>query len=321
MSASFSNRISLRTAAVTFLILCGAIFVFPQKRNALGWAWQNPLPQGNPLYSIHFNKDKAIGFAVGADSTVLRTEDGGFNWKLQLMPFDVTLSSVFVRDPKRTIIVGARGTMGYEVVDACDGWAVRQRLSMTITNADGQDIEMVSDYTTWESKDGLKFRFHMRQTTDTAVTAQTGGTASLRRAQGPGEARYTMPREFRLELPAGTLFPMMHTAAIVVAAREGKKFITVPLFDGTDEDGGEDSSAAILDWKQPFKTEYPLLSALPSTRVRLAFFDRKSGGMTPAYEVGMRYWENGVADDMQKDFGDFVMKAKMTELVQQPRRC
>ena len=40
--------------------------------------------------------------------------------------------------------------MGYEVIDACDGWAVRQRLQMTVTNRDGQDIEMVSDYATWE---------------------------------------------------------------------------------------------------------------------------------------------------------------------------
>ena len=27
----------------------------------------------------------------------------------------------------------------------------------------------------------------------------------------------------------------------------------------------------------------------------------------------MRYWENGVADDMQMDFGDFSMDARMTE--------
>ncbi|MEO8074592.1 MAG: hypothetical protein ABI686_15260, partial [Acidobacteriota bacterium] len=26
--------------------------VSAQKRNALGWVWQNPLPQGNPLYAI-----------------------------------------------------------------------------------------------------------------------------------------------------------------------------------------------------------------------------------------------------------------------------
>ena len=42
--------------------------------------------------------------------------------------------------------------MGYEVIDACDGWAVRQRLSMTLTNSEGQDIQMVSDYATWESR-------------------------------------------------------------------------------------------------------------------------------------------------------------------------
>src|ERR1700759_4219004 len=96
---------------------------------------------------------------------------------------------------KSTDVVAARGTMGYEVTDACDGWAVRQRLRMTITNADGQDIEMASDYTTRESKDGLKFRYHMRQTTETAVTSQTDGEALLRKTGGTGEGDYTTPHE------------------------------------------------------------------------------------------------------------------------------
>ena len=91
-------------------------------------------------------------------------------------------------------VVAANGTMGYEVIDACDGWAVRQRLQLTITNADGQDIQMMSDYATWESKDGLQFRFHMKQTTDTAVTSQTDGVAKLDSIGGTGEAHYTRPR-------------------------------------------------------------------------------------------------------------------------------
>ena len=114
--------------------------------------------------------------------------------------------------------------MGYEVTDACDGWAVRQRLRMTITNSEGQDIEMASDYATWESKDGLKFRYHMRQTTDTAVTSQTDGEARLQKAGGPGEARYTTPHDSTSPLPAGTVFPMAHTAAIIAAARDKKHF-------------------------------------------------------------------------------------------------
>jgi hypothetical protein len=218
-------------------------------------------------------------------------------------------------------VAGVSGTMGYEVVDACDGWAVRQRLAMVITNADGQEVELVSDYTTYETKDGLRLRFRMKQTTDDAVTSQTEGAATLRRWGGPGEARYNVPRQERVELPAGTQFPMMHTASLLAAAKEGRKFLSFPLFDGTGDNGAEDSSAVILDWKHGVATDHTPLAKLDSTRVRLAFFERKNGGVTPSYEVGMRYWENGVADDMQMDFGDFVMRARMRDFTLLPKKC
>jgi hypothetical protein len=218
-------------------------------------------------------------------------------------------------------VVAARGTMGYEVTDACDGWAVRQRLRMTITNAEGQEIEMASDYATWESKDGLKFRYHMRQTTDTAVTSQTDGEAKLQKTGSTGEAHYTMPHDATSPLPAGTVFPMAHTAAIIAAARDKKHFLSLPLFDGTDESGVEDSFIVLLDWKQPMATKWPALTPLPSTRVNIAFFDHAKSAVTPTYEVAMRYWENGVANDMKMNFGDFTMSAKMKEFTPQPHRC
>ena len=218
-------------------------------------------------------------------------------------------------------VIAAHGTMGYEVTDACDGWAVRQKLTMTITNADGQDIEMTSDYATWESKDGLKFRYHMRQTTDTAVTSQTDGEATLQKTGGPGKAHYTMPHDTITTLPAGTVFPMAHTESIIVAAREKKHFLALPLFDGTDENGVEDSFIVVLDWKPPMANRWPVLSGVPSTRVNISFFDHGPAGQVPTYEVAMRYWENGVADAMRMDFGDFIMNAKLTEFAPQPRRC
>ncbi|HEY6431962.1 MAG TPA: cell envelope integrity EipB family protein [Acetobacteraceae bacterium] len=218
-------------------------------------------------------------------------------------------------------VVGATGTMGYEVIDACDGWAVRQRLEMHVLNSDGQTIEMVSDYATWESKDGLRFRFHVRQMTDSAVTSQTDGDAKLDRPGGPGVARYTTPEQTTKQLPAGTLFPMAHTAALIDAARSDKRFLSLPLFDGTDENGAQYSSIVVLDWRKAEPTQWPMLSTLPSTRVHIAFYGLNSEDMIPDYEVGMRYWENGVADDLRMDFGDFVMDAKMTNLAPQPRRC
>jgi len=231
------------------------------------------------------------------------------------------LYSLTLATAKGGEIVAARGTMGYEVTDACDGWAVRQRLKMTITNADGQDVVMTSDYATWESKSGLKFRFHVRQTTDEAVTSQTDGNASLVKLGGVGEVRYTSPHTTTKALPAGTMFPMMHTAAIISAAKDKKRFLALPLFDGTDENGVEDSFIVILDWSQPATTKWPALSPLPSTKVHLAFFDHAETAITPTYQVGMRYWENGVADNMKMDFGDFVMDAKMTEFAPLPHRC
>jgi len=161
----------------------------------------------------------------------------------------------------------------------------------------------------------------MVQKSNAAVTNQTDGSARLSRTGGTGEVEYRLPKPTKVVLPAGTLFPMMHTVAIINSARDGKKFVALPLFDGTDDDGFEYSSVAILDWKAPFPTDHPALNALPSTRVRIAFFDRTREASTPTYEVAMRYWENGIADDMLMDFGDFVMRAKLTELTPIPRRC
>lgn len=218
-------------------------------------------------------------------------------------------------------VVTARGTMSYEVMDACDGWAVRQRLDMSVTNADGQAVNMVSDYATWEAKNGIKLKFHMVQRTDSAVTAQTDGDATLERVGGAGVAHYAVPKDTTIPLPPGTLFPMAHTAAIIAAAREGKRFLALPLFDGTDDAGSEDTSVVVVDWRSPFKTDWPVLSELHSARVRLAFFEHKRSVMIPNYQVGMRYWENGIADDMQMDFGDFVMNAKLAQLTERPRKC
>lgn len=218
-------------------------------------------------------------------------------------------------------VIGANGTMGYEVIDACDGWSVRQRLRMTVTNADGQNIDMTSDYATWESKDGLHFRFHMRQTTDGAVTSLTDGDATLSRTGGAGVAHYSAPREQTLKLPAGTVFPMKHTEALLAASRENRRFLNLPLFDGTDENGVEDSFIVVLDRKPPMPNRFPILARLPSTRVNLTFFDHTGESITPTYEVAMRYWENGVANDMTMDFGDFVMDAKIHELAVQPKHC
>jgi hypothetical protein len=218
-------------------------------------------------------------------------------------------------------VAAASGTMAYEVMDACDGWAVRQRLQMTLTNRDGQDVDMISEYTTWESKDGLHLRFRTKQTTDQAVTSDLSGAATLAATGKPGEAHFATPEDMIKALPAGTLFPMVHTEALIRAAKAGKKFLALPLFDGTSANGAQDSSIVITRWGAGTASKWPALAKLPSGRFHIAFFDRNPESMEPDYEVSLRYWENGVADDLDMDFGDFVMSGKLAEFKLLPHRC
>ena len=218
-------------------------------------------------------------------------------------------------------VTGVKGNMAYEVTDACDGWAVRQRLDMTLTNRDGQNVQMVSDYLTWESKDGTKLRFRMKQTSGAEVTEQVEGDAQLASPGGTGAIHYTQPEDKTMPLPQGTLFPMAHTEAIITAAEAGKKFLTLPLFDGTGAEGAQNTSVVISSWGGPSAAPYADLAELPSGRVRVAFFARKADTQAPDYEVGMRYWENGVADGLNMDFSDFAVNGKLVAFTVPAPHC
>ncbi len=227
--------------------------------------------------------------------------------------YELTLASA------RGDVTGATGTMSYDVGDACEGWTAHQQLAMTVTNRDGQDVDMLSDYTTYESKDGATLRFRSRQSTDGAVTSEVNGDANG--TQGGGEVRYTQPKAETKALPKGTLFPMAHTEAIIAAAIAGKKFLELPLFDGTGPDGAQDSTVSITSWNGPLASKWPDLAPLASGRVHVAFFERGNGAQQPEYEVSMRYWENGVADELTMDFGDFVMRGRLKALTLTRKGC
>lgn len=228
--------------------------------------------------------------------------------------YDLTLSTA------RGDVTAAYGTMSYEVTDACDGWAVHQQLAMTVTNRDGQDIDMLSDYTTYEAKDGTLLRFRSRQAGDPSPGTDIAGTAERKLGQA-GTIRYTSPAGVTKPLPKGTLFPMAHTIAIIQGAEAGKHFFPLPLFDGTGADGAQDSTVAVVKWGETRKTPYHFLDDVPGGRVHIAFFPRGADVQEPDYEVSMFYWENGIADDLLMDFGDFVMRGRLRQLIPLKKGC
>jgi len=222
-------------------------------------------------------------------------------------------------------IVDVSGAMLFEIIDACESWASRQRFTMTLRDREGTELETGSDYATLESMDGRNLRFSLTHMTQGAVKSRVAGQAELT-ADGSGVARYSEPEAKELPIPPGTLLPNTHTIATLNAARAGQRLLVAPIFDGTTADGAQQTTTVLSPWQGPQPVpEAPSLSTLGSSRMRIAFFEpdgeQAGGARTPSYEVSLRYFENGVADDMIMDFGDFTVRAKLMKLEDAPGGC
>ena len=229
------------------------------------------------------------------------------------------------RARENATIVDVSGAMVFEIIDACESWASRQRFTMTLRNREGTELETGSDYATLESMDGRNLRFSLTQMTQGAVKSRVAGQAELA-ADGSGVARYSEPEAKELPIPPGTLLPNTHTIAALNAARAGQRLLVAPIFDGTTADGAQQTTTVLSPWQGPQPVpEAPSLSTLGSSRMRIAFFEpdaeQAGGARTPSYEVSLRYFENGVADDMIMDFGDFTVRAKLMKLEDAPGGC
>ena len=81
-------------------------------------------------------------------------------------------------------VVDAHGTMAYEWGETCDGWTIEQRYRLKMRYAESQDVEIVSNFVTWEAKNGLRYRFNQKQTRNGDVEEEIRGEARL---DGPGQ--------------------------------------------------------------------------------------------------------------------------------------
>ncbi len=106
-----------------------------------GWYWQNPLPQGNNLYDVYFH-DRTNGWALGADGTILYTNDQGYSWEEYKIESQSVLYGMFFTSVSNGWIVGQHGTILY-----WDGTTWEEQES----NYDGllYDVYFINSNTGW----------------------------------------------------------------------------------------------------------------------------------------------------------------------------
>jgi len=221
-------------------------------------------------------------------------------------------------------VADVSGTMLFEWADSCDGWSVTQRTAMSFTYQTGETVDLGWNVVTWESKDGLRYRFFIRNFENGSVKDEYRGEAHLDGHGKGGAADYTLPEKRTVALPPGVLFPTAHTIELMKRVEAGDKFFWATVFDGFDNDGLSDISAAIatrLKTEAGAGSRFPLLAAGPSSRVSLAFYNRDSDSAEPEHEQVLRLHQNGVVEDITLDFGNFSVAGKLKELKSLPPPC
>ncbi len=214
-------------------------------------------------------------------------------------------------------IVGARGAMAYRFSRGCDGWTSETQTTLRIQRGVGDEVNTVWAFANWESTDGLRYRYRLRNTRNGRVVDQIQGKASLNSLGGAGTATYSRPEAKTVVLPKGTLFPTQHMLTLIQAGFDRRAHLSKVVFDGSSLDNPFEISAVMSRVSAEDAralAEERKLPDLPAWRVRMAFFPLATRVSVPDFEIGVRYRADGIADRIEQDFGDFTLDLVLSEL-------
>lgn len=123
------------------------------------------------------------------------------------------------------------GTYAFELKATCEGYAVTQRMRLSLDGGGRNSVTTESQSVMTESRDGRKLHFEHRQTANGKQMSLFKGDATLD-DNGAGEARFTDPEGQSVALPAGTMFPMAITRATIRHAKAGDTSFDALFFFG-----------------------------------------------------------------------------------------
>lgn len=218
-------------------------------------------------------------------------------------------------------IVNIAGHMYYEWDYDCDAWTSKHRFNVLYEYADSPAMRITSDFSNFESFDGRALNYSvLRKQNGDQYEEIRGHSESF--PDKEGEAQYNQPPGLSHKLPPGTLYPIAHTAKVIEAIKEGKKFYNAIVFDGSDDEGPVEINAFIgkpIDGIKEIETEATaaldkeLLSG-PAQRVQLAFFPQNGSEEKADYEMNLILHHNSIIGDMQIEYDDFSVRQKLIAL-------
>jgi hypothetical protein len=231
--------------------------------------------------------------------------------------YDITLESA----DRMSGVASAKGTMFSRLDRTCDGWISENQTYLEIRYNEGREVKNTWSFASWESLDGLHYRFNVRSHRNGAEPKVVRGEAELESKGGAGTARFFVPVEKTVALPKGTLFPTEHLGWMLRSAQSGNNLFSRVVFDGGDEDNPYEVNVAIGSRKasdRKGKLDTKVFGDKNAWYLHLAFFPFYGKASLPDFEMDGVFREDGIAEAMKHDFGDFSLGLALKEIKSLP---
>lgn len=199
---------------------------------------------------------------------------------------------------------------------ACDGWLSHQRLGFIALTDGGGDFSHDVRFSSWEAIDGSEMRYTVRSYDGDQLREEYMGNAVISSADGGGVASFTRPDEREIDLPPGTVFPADHFNRLLAEADGGNAFISHDVFDGWGFDALTQVTTVIGELR-PYEPsndeELPSKTDAEVWPVSMAYYSIADTSDLPEFEAKFMLTEDGVLQELLLDYGDFRLKATLSE--------
>ena len=209
-------------------------------------------------------------------------------------------------------IIGVDGRMIFEWRSTCDAYIVEQRYMMRYQREEGTETNTDTEFSTLENKDGELYKFFVKNKLSDK-SSNIEGVAKYSSKYRAGKVNYKSPKKTQYKLPHNTMFPSNHTFYLIDAAKDQKKFLVVPVFDGSEIQTAISVSSVIGMEKVLEDPKHPLLSG-KYWPIRMAFFSADQKANSPTHEMTVNLHENGVSGDLVLDYFDFKVDMKLVKI-------
>jgi len=220
-------------------------------------------------------------------------------------------------------VIGAEGRYVYELDDACEGYALNERLVVKIARTEDN---ILTDYrlSAFESLDGSQYRFST-STDYNGQTAQKADGNLVADLEGKSaELDYEIADDVTFE--HSVLAPVAFVRAVIEAALAGEERHAAMIFDGEVEAPTYYAATRIAEVAEDETVEgAEELSELKSWKINTAYFppetDGEGEGVTPKFAFSATVFENGVMADLRLDYVQFALNATLADLEVRESDC